>query len=93
MCTDLVHGVVMSKRRTIEIFYRFIDIMKAIDGKSSMREIAEKLRLRPNTVSEYIRDLETMGLVKTKLVSKAPPKIVPQLTEKGVCLIKCLSDS
>lgn len=40
--------------------------LKAGDQLPSVRELAEKLKLNPNTVAKSYRDLEVMGLVYTR---------------------------
>lgn len=74
------------------MFKRVVEILGAVDGVSSVTQIAEKLKLRPTTVSQYLREMEKMGLVTRKLIRGAPNRIVPELTEKGKCIVKCLSE-
>ena len=80
----------MSERKITVALKRILYVLKNIDGESSITELASKLNLRVSTVSDYIRDLEALGLVRIEIKEGFPRKIVPKLTEKGKCIVKCL---
>lgn len=76
-------------RKTVEAFRRYIELLKAIDGKTSVYQLAKKLNWRPNTVLAYVEDLKELGLIEIRIEPGAPPRNVPVLTEKGRCILKC----
>ena len=77
----------MSERKITVALKRIFHVLKNIDGESSITELASKLNLRVSTVSDYIRDLEALGLIRIEIKEGFPRKIVPKLTEKGLSLI------
>ncbi|MEM4827440.1 MAG: helix-turn-helix domain-containing protein [Desulfurococcaceae archaeon] len=78
-------------QRTVEMFKRMIDVLRACDGESSISDIAEKLGMRVATVSDYVSALEELGLVEVKAVKAPFVKKVCFKTERGECLLKCVS--
>ena len=82
----------MSERKITVALKRIFHVLKNIDGESSITELASKLNLRVSTVSDYIRDLEALGLIRIEIKEGFPRKIVPKLTEKGKCIVRCLAE-
>jgi GntR family transcriptional regulator len=79
------------------IYQQIIDgiIGRIVRGESrlgdqilSQREMAEALRISPNTVQRAYRDLEAMGVVRTQrgqgTFVSAPPELVASLRQKMV---------
>jgi len=85
-------GEKMSERKITVALKRIFHVLKNIDGESSITELASKLNLRVSTVSDYIRDLEALGLIRIEIKEGFPRKIVPKLTEKGKCIVRCLAE-
>jgi len=80
----------MSESRYEESLRRIYAVLKAIDGESSISDLAEKLGWRRATLHTVLRGLEDMGLVELETVQGIPRKVVPKLTEKGKTLRECL---
>ena len=76
-------------RRTVEAFKRYLEILMAIDGRSSVSELIKRLGYRPATFLTYLEDLVELGLVEIRVEPGAPPRRIPVLTEKGRCLVQC----
>ena len=79
-------------RRNVEAFKRYIEILKAVDGQSSVTEIMKRLGYRPATFLAYLEDLEELGLVRIRVEPGAPPRRIPELTERGRCVLSCFSE-
>ncbi len=80
----------MSESRYEEALRRIHSVLKAIDGESSLSDLATKLGWRRATLYTVLRALEKLGLVQLELVSGVPRKVVPKITEKGKTLLECL---
>ncbi|MEM2025037.1 MAG: ArsR family transcriptional regulator [Desulfurococcaceae archaeon] len=78
-------------QRNVEAFKRMLEVLRACDGESSISDIAEKLRIRVATISDYISALEELGLVEVKAVKAPFVKKVCAKTEKGECMLMCFS--
>ena len=65
----------------------------AKEGESNINGIAKGLGLRPNTVSDYIKKMENLGLVETYTERVVPPEKRVSLSNKGKCIVSCLSES
>lgn len=76
-------------RTHIELINRFIKLLKVIDGKKGVSEIAKELEMRVSTVSDYITVLEELGLVETTITHDIPRRRVPKLTKRGECFLRC----
>jgi len=76
-------------RTHVELFKKFITLLKTIDGKKSISEIADSLGMRRMTVSDYIEVLRELGLVEIEVTESIPRRRIPKLTERGKCFIKC----
>ena len=88
-----VHKVLRTKgRRYVDTIKRFIVLLKHVDGKKGITEIAQELKMRPATVSDYFAVLSELGLVEIRVVEGAPRKHVPVLTERGRCFLDCMKD-
>ena len=78
-------------RRIVERINRYLEILKNADGEKSASEIARITGIRPATVLEYLLDLEELGWIKREVKKGMPPRVVAVLTEKGKCVLECLS--
>ena len=86
----MIRWLEVSESRYVESLRRILAVLRAIDGSSSISEIAQRLGWRRATLYTVLKALESMGLVELRAVSGVPKKVVPKLTSRGEELRKCL---
>ena len=71
---------------------RMLAILEALaDGELSIYAIADKIGERRQTVSNYVAFMARMGLLTVRLEKTSPPRKMVRLTEKGRCLLSCMT--
>ena len=81
--------VVSIEKRSLKGQIRLIlKMMSILAGKEmNFKQIAEELAVQERTVSKYVDLLYDLGFVDVEI--RGPNKFV-KLTEKGLCVVRCL---
>ena len=76
-------------KRTVEAVERMLRLLGLLDGEKTITQLARETGWRPNTVAEYIRDMELLGWVEVVEEPGAPPRKKPRPTPRGMCILEC----
>ena len=77
----------------MEAVERMLRLLELLDGEKTLTQLARETGWRPNTVAEYIRDMELLGWVEVAEEPGAPPRKKPKPTKKGKCILECIRRS
>ncbi len=74
------------------MFGKWFEILKLCNGRSTISDIAKSLGMRIGTVSEYLDDMQRLGLVELITIPEPPRRIVCRRTSLGECIARCFEN-
>ena len=75
-----------SLRGQVTILFNILRLLAHGDAKS-ISEIADEIGIQHRTASNYAKLLYELGFVNIKYEG---PRLLVKITEKGLCIVKCL---
>lgn len=67
--------------------YTLLIISKLLSGPKRFGELFEAVGVSTKTLSQRLRKLEAVGMMQREVFPDIPPRVVYQLTEKGLALV------
>ena len=76
----------------VMIVERLIKVLEIVSEEpKSISQISNELGVKWGSAKTYVDILQRLGWVEVKAVTGMPPKVVAVLTEKGKCVLECLT--